>query len=95
MEKLTLKSKIEINHKDIFYKKIEGEIIALDVKNKELYEFNETAGFIWSEANEKKATFGRIIDKLSARYNITKEKAERDIRELLANCINKEIFIIS
>ena len=83
-----------LNDKLVSWKDIEGEIIFLHHKERQLYELTKTAGFIWREAVAKKK-IGQIIEAMLRRYK--KEKKEilkKDTLDFINDFVKRKIFLL-
>ena len=82
--------KYKIN-KGFIVQKLDDKTVIFDGEESVLYTFNETASFIFKKlkkGEEKK----KIIEMVEKKYDITKEKAEKDFNELIADLKKKKII---
>ena len=85
---------IILNNKLIFCKDVEGEIIFLHKKERELYELTKTADFIWRKAVAGK-TVGQIIEAMQKKYvKVEKEILKRDTLDFVDDLLKREIFCL-
>lgn len=68
-----------MHHKQgVFSKKTHGKYIAVISGRNNVFEFNETAGFIWNLL-KKPISKVELIKKLCREYDVTEKQAEKDI----------------
>ena len=79
--------------KGFIVQKLDGKTTIFDGEKSMLYTFNETATFVF-----QKLKLGKSIEDINAifikKYGISKEKAEKDIKELLKDLLSKKIISI-
>jgi len=81
------------NSELISWRAIDGEVIFLHKKERVFYELNKTASFIWEKASSK-TPIRKIINSLSANYDIDRDAAEKDTLEWMEDLLNRKIFIV-
>ena len=85
---------IVINKKLVNWRLIDKEVVFLHDKEKVFYELNKTATYIWLNANGRK-TVKDIVKGLISKFDITKEKAEKDAVEFINKGIKNKIFVFA
>ncbi|MCX7956954.1 MAG: PqqD family protein [Endomicrobia bacterium] len=78
--------------KEVAFRKIEGEIYIVDVKNSELHKLNDTGSFIWEAINANK-TKDYILKKLTQFFDISYEDVEKDFEEFIEELIQKKLLV--
>lgn len=75
--------------KDAVLAEFQGDdSILLDLDSKRYHRLNETAAFIW-KALEAKESSASIIEKLTAEFDVTRERAESSLNQFLAELGNR------
>jgi hypothetical protein len=67
---------------DLFWRESGGEIVALDADASRYLSANPSAALLWKRLGEG-ATEAQLVDLLCARYAVTREVAEADVRVFL------------
>ena len=82
------------NEEIISFREIDGEIVFLHKKERNFYELNETANFIWKALiNGEKPK--DIIKSMQKKFKeVEKEVLEKDVLDFIKKLINKKIFLI-
>lgn len=78
-------------NKGFVIEKIEKKITIFDPEESVLYTFNETASFIFQKIKSG-LDKNEIIKKIIKRYQISREKAEKDFEELISDLKKKKII---
>jgi Coenzyme PQQ synthesis protein D (PqqD) len=68
----------------VMMQQVEGDSVLLDIDSGEYYSLNEVGGRIW-ELCDGTRTVGAIAEVLCAEYDVTRDTALSDARELLAS----------
>jgi len=82
--------KYKIN-KGLITQKINNKTIIFDGEESVLYTFNETASFIFKKL-KKGEEKEKIIEMVEKKYDIKKERAQKDFNELLSDLKKKKII---
>ena len=85
-------SKIYTKSKNIVTREIEGEVILVPVVSEapemdSIYVLNETSAFIWKLLNGENS-LDNILNMMLERYEVTPEKAKKDIVEFIDTLLN-------
>lgn len=67
------------------------ETVLLDVERGRYYTLNEVGGCIWSMVLDG-ASFGAIVDRVCAVYDVPRERGERDADVLLRELLGKSLL---
>ena len=59
-----------------------GEGVLVDLNTKRYYQLNETAMFVWKRL-EKRLPLARIVEEMTAVYDVSPEHADESLRLLL------------
>ena len=82
--------KYKIN-KGFIVQKLDDKMVIFDGEESVLYTFNETASFIFKKL-KKGEEKEKIIEMVEKKYDIKKERAEKDFNELTADLKKKKII---
>jgi len=82
--------KYKIN-KGYISEQLDGKTVIFDSEKSVLYTFNETASFIFKKI-KKGEEIEKIIETVKKKYDVKKEKAEKDFNELLNDLKKKKII---
>ncbi|MCS7093528.1 MAG: PqqD family protein [Patescibacteria group bacterium] len=78
--------------KGLIIQKLDKKIIIFDSDNSTLFTLNETASLIFDKL-KKKCPKEKIIDYLLKKYQVRKERIERDIDEFIEELKKRKIII--
>jgi len=73
---------IELRNPDLLWRKIDGDLVALDGRTWEYMTVNDAGRLVW-EALAEGATRSRLIELLVETYGITSATANHDLEEFL------------
>jgi len=76
--------------KGLIIQKIDKETVIFDAEESVLYTLNETAAEIFKMI-KKGLKQEEIVEKMVKKYSLKKEKAEKDVKELVEGLIKKGI----
>lgn len=79
-------------NKGFIVQKLDGKTTIFDGEKSVFYTFNETATFIFQKLKSGWDE-DKISDYLVKKYSIKKEKAEKDVKELLLDLLSKKIIL--
>ncbi len=82
------------NEEIISFKEIDGEIVFFHKEERNLYELNETANFIWKELIKGKKPKDVIRSMQKKFKEIKKEVLEKDVLDFIKKLIDKKIFLV-
>lgn len=77
--------------KGLIFEKIGKDTVIFDAEKSVLYTLNETASEIFNLL-KKGLKEEKIIEKMIKKYQVKKEKAEKDLKELIEDLKKKEII---
>lgn len=92
MKKIELSSKI-IKNDSLVASELDDGLVMMSLENNSYYGLNPIGKRIWELLDEKQ-TYNELIEKLTQEYDISKEKCEKDILELLESLEKEEIISI-
>ena len=72
---------------------LDSETFVFDTKKLKVHLLNETAALVWRSIN-KKYSVGEIIKKVCDEYEVSGEKAEKDLFELLEKYLDQKIIVV-
>lgn len=75
------KGKFQRAH-NIFTKNVKGKWYTLSKDKKNIHILNPVASFIW-ELLEKPISVNKIVDKLTDEYEVSKERAQKDVNKFI------------
>jgi hypothetical protein len=73
---------IPLRRTDLMTRLIEGEVVILDREAGKVHQLNPTAGYVWNNCDGS-STVGSIAERLAEAFDVTPEKALRDVEALL------------
>ncbi len=76
------------------WREIEGDVMIISPEDSVVHELNDTASFIWKQANGKR-TATEIALLLAAEYEVSPETALADTEELVAQLEAKRLLLSS
>ncbi|MFA6814596.1 MAG: PqqD family protein [Patescibacteria group bacterium] len=76
---------------NIFQKVVDDSLCLLKNKDKFVYKLNETAAFLW-QLLEKKSSRKKLIEALSANYQIPYSQAEKDVDNFLKYYLGEKLI---
>jgi hypothetical protein len=74
------------------WREIEGNVVVISPGDSMVHELNETASFIWKQANDGR-NLTEIVRSLSDKYRVDAAQARNDAEELLAALSKKGLLI--
>jgi len=77
--------------KNLSYRQIEENFYIVQPEKKKLHELNEVSSFIWKCIDGKK-TWGEILNKVIENFEVNRETAKQDLKELREVLIKKELI---
>jgi len=82
---------IKINP-DAIYRKIVGEYYILLPKEKTIHRLSDVASFIWEHLTDN-SDENDIVNKIIEEYDVSREDAEKDMKEFIDELVEKNILI--
>jgi hypothetical protein len=73
---------IKLRRDSLFWREMEGEIVALDATGSEYFSANATGASLWKRL-EQGATQEELVEELCRRYRVEREEAEADVHAFL------------
>jgi hypothetical protein len=89
--KLTESTTIQRNH-EILTSDLDGEKVMMSIRFGEYYGLGKTGSFIWDQL-ENPVKIKDLIDAITKKYEVDKEKCEEDIIPFLNDLLDKELII--
>lgn len=77
--------------KGFIVQEVPDGIVIFDAGESKLYTFNETAALIFQGLKEKK-TLEHMVDTLTQEYNISQEKAKKEVENLIQSLESFQII---
>ncbi len=77
--------------KGLISEKLDGKIVIFDSDKSILYTLNETAGFIF-EKLKKGIDKEKIVELLVKKYQVKRERVQKDLKDLIENLKKKNII---
>lgn len=84
--------KYKIN-KGFIVQKLDNKTVIFDGEESVLYTFNETASFIFKKI-KRGSEEDAIIEEMVKKYRIKKERAKKDLEELISDLKKKKIISV-
>jgi len=79
-------------NEEISYREIEGQILLLRPDDHFLYTVNGSGKFIWLEIVKRKP-ISTIAKNLAKKFNVSEEKAAKDVLKFVSELEKKEIIV--
>jgi len=76
---------------DVISKKMDDEMVLVNLKSEIIYTLNETGAKFWELIEEGKS-FGQIITELQAEYNITKEELTTELEAIVSQLVERGLI---
>lgn len=73
--------------------KLEGDVVVLNMKNSTYYELNPVAARVW-ELLQTQTTIGELRQAIEREYDVTSERALRDISGLISDLKQHELLAV-
>lgn len=73
---------------------IDGEKVMMSIENSEYYGLGKTGSFIWDNI-ENPIKVGELVDKITRRYNVSREECIRDTMPFLTDLLVKELILVT
>ena len=89
--KITVNTIIQRNN-EILTSDLDGEKVMMSIKKGEYYGLGKTGTFIWDNI-ENQIKIGKLIELITEKYKIDKNKCFADISPFLLDLIEKELII--
>ena len=91
---------MKIDNSDIFcrnfdqpFNEIDDEIVMLNIKKGEYYNFNSVASFIWNHFSQPKS-LDSLLELLKRQYQVSPDECERDTKLFIIELINKGLLVV-
>lgn len=84
------KMKYKIN-KGFIYEELDDKMVIFDGEKSALYTFNETASYIFKKL-KKGVEKEKIIEMVEKKYDIKKDRAEKDFNEMIADLKKRKVI---
>jgi len=78
--------------KGLIIQKIDKETVIFDAEESVFYTLNETASEIFKMI-KKRLSEEEIVEKMIKKYSIKKEKAEKDVKEIIGELKKRKIIV--
>ena len=89
--KLTESTTIQRNH-EILTSDLDGEKVMMSIRFGEYYGLGKTGSFIWDQL-ENPIKIKDLVDLITSKYEVEKEKCYQDILPFITDLIEKELLI--
>ncbi len=77
---------------DLLTEKSEDALIVVDVRSRQVHEFNATAAWLW-ERLEHGCGRGELAEVFCHHYDVRMETAKRDVEKLLSELLQRELLV--
>ena len=71
---------------------IDGEIVVISPQDSVLHELNDTASFVWKQADGRRSAEA-IAELLAGEYDVAAEQARADTEEFVAHLLAKKLLV--
>ena len=82
---------LSFDPKNIFWKKVDGEVVLLNAQKGACYTLSEVGSVIWSLIAEHK-TEEEIVEHIVAHYQVEEDVARADLAEFVKHLIDSEVL---
>lgn len=82
---------LRLRQQDLEFQEIEGEVVALDVRESRYIGINESGATLWAmlkEGTEEEALVAHLIDS----YGLPRDQAEKDVRAFVSDLESKDLI---
>ncbi len=88
-----------VKKENVVFRKVAGETLLVPIRGdiadmKKIYILNSLGEFIWNMINGERS-FEDILDAILANYEVTREEAEKDIKEFLDLMAERNLVEVS
>ncbi len=91
---LTPLERLRPNEAEVAAKVLDGEAIIINLSNGTYYSMDKVGGLIW-EMIELRQSLDETIAAITARYEVSPERAQADVRRLAGELIQENLVIVS
>jgi hypothetical protein len=88
---LTATQRLQPRSADIASKVMDGEAIIINLSNGVYYSMDKVGGFIWEQITATR-TVADTVAAVSARYEVSQERAKRDVERLVAELLREDVI---
>jgi len=85
--------KYSINSDRVVWRDIEGEAVILNLDTGYYYNLNAVGSLIWQLLEEKK-DISKIIETISKDYNISANRAKKDLDSLISDLKKEKLLLV-
>lgn len=89
--KITERTTVQQN-KEILASSIDGEVVMMSIKKSGYFGLGKPGSFIWENLAQP-ITIGELADKVTGKFEVSKEKCLKDMMPFLNDLIEKELII--
>jgi hypothetical protein len=83
---------VPVRNPNLAWRQIEGEIVIISPEDSQVHELNETAAFVWMQADGARSV-EEIADALTTEFEVAREAARADISELVGLLTEKRLLL--
>jgi hypothetical protein len=76
---------------DIVSRDVQGETVLLNLQSGTYFGLNESGTFVWQRI-KKGVDFKALLDSFESEYDVTAERAEKDLRALVGDLRQRELI---
>ena len=87
---------VYIQQDDLVFRNVGGEAMIIPIKGKladmrNIYALTMVAEFVWNKLGQN-VSVSNILDDIVSEFDVTKEVAEKDLKELFVDLLNDELI---
>lgn len=91
---LTFDNRLQPQDQEVAAKVIDSEAILINLANGVYYSMDKVCGLIW-EMIESRHTLGEMVEALTGRYEVSRDRAEADVQRLAEELLQENLVAIS
>jgi hypothetical protein len=73
-----MSERLRLRSGELSWREIDGEVVAIDVQTSTYFSANSSGAILWQMLSEG-ATHDELVERLTARFEIDRERAETDV----------------
>lgn len=87
---------VYVKQDDLVFRNVGGEAMIIPVKGKladmrNIYTLTTVAEFVWKNI-ENSASVGEILDKILEEFDVSRDEAEKDLKELFSDLLDNDLI---
>lgn len=91
---LTFDQRLQPRDQEVAAKVIDGEAILINLANGVYYSMDKAGGLVW-EMIEGRHTLGEMVEAVTDRYEVSRDRAEADVQRLAEELLQENLVAIA